>query len=171
MPAKKQITPPSNTFIAEDLQDDEETPTGATPPPAVKRTRVRKEGSTPAGRKHCPFCDALIWVKAKECDQCGKTIPPKDPSAKPATRTPRASTAVINQSEKPEISLLRVLKNRGFDVKVSVDALDPKSTPEIHVEKQIQPLMDYVPYYNTNGRFELSLDSLLSMLKLPLNKQ
>lgn len=97
---------------------------------------------------------------------------PKDgetPKATRQPRTPKEAVAVV-QSEKPEIALLKILKNRGFEVRVSVDALDPQASPEIHVEKKIEPIMEFVPFYNNNGRFEIGIDQLLTMLKLPLSK-
>lgn len=124
------------------------------------------------GRKYCPNCNFTMGARSTTCPNCNWQIVKGAKSNAPkGTRTRSTNTgSQIQQSEKPEIALLKILKNRGFDVKVTVDALDPKATPEIHLEKSLEKILEFVPYYNSNGRFEVGLDQLLAMLKLPLNK-
>jgi hypothetical protein len=182
MAAKKQTNKPTEPqpFIAEELQEDETATDTGSKPQSLNSDYIMFPVPTESagkGKKYCRNCNNLIGARSTVCPNCNYEIvkgeKPNRPAASTSPRQPRSTPQpqTITQSEKPEISLLRVLKNRGFDVKVSVDALDPKADPEIHVEKSIDKIMEYIPFYNSNGRFELSLDSLLSMLKLPLNKQ
>lgn len=158
---KKPIVPQPNVVI---IDPDTETTTNINEMSDITKGEIKK------GYKACPSCGEIIAARSMTCKHCNYVIPPKDPNAPKTatTRTPRAAT--VKQSEKPEISLLKVLKNRGFDVKMVMDALDPNSTPEISLEPKIKPIMELLPYYNSNGKFELGLDHVLTLLKIPLNK-
>lgn len=186
MPAKKQTkqakkSPSNPNVIIPPIEDDEpdhwektltEEPVTQNLKDNYQTFPVPTE-SAGKGRKYCPNCNFTMGARSTTCPNCNWQIVKGDKPNKPAsgtrTRTPNTSSQ-IQQTEKPEIALLRVLKGRGFDVKVTVDALDSKATPEIHLEKSLEKIMEFVPYYNSNGRFEVGLDQLLTMLKLPLNK-
>lgn len=132
---------------------------------------------TPAktGKVHkCPNCGAVIHHKAKKCSACEATFETSahvvEAGEKAATKRAGKKKDAPASSETPEIKLLKVLKERGFDVRGSRDIFDPKAEVKIETEKALAPLLEYVPNYNANGRFELGLDQMLGLLKLPLQK-
>lgn len=133
----------------------------------VKTPKYAEDQTQGKGRRECPKCHKFIAGVYPVC-VCGHTFVKgaKSPSAKKKTTKP----TTVAETEKAEVKLLKVLKGRGFDVKITIDALDDSVPPVVNVEKKLEPIMDYVSSYTTNGKFELSLDQLLTVLKLPLRK-
>lgn len=165
----KSIPPKPNVIIPP--IEDGETVTGNDQTPA-KQKRVRKEGSTPAGKKVCPFCQGLIWVRATECEHCHKTIPPKDPNAKPAKKKAEAPTAKID-----ETALLKVLVARGFKISRLRDELTGEIVKE-EFDPQIKNLElkystipanaedgVYVIQTSPQPQFAMNLDTLIRVGK------
>ncbi len=115
------------------------------------------------GYKRC-FCGVAVrGPQTKVCPKCGQAFPAK-------MDKPTKEVKPTGQTESPKIALLKVLKGRGFEVRGSQDIFDPKAEIKIETGKDIAPILEYVDAYQTNGKFELSLDALLTLLKLPLSK-
>jgi len=132
--------------------------------PAKKQATKTAKESTPIkkGHKLCKGCGAVIPARSTSHD-CGWKMEPKQPGE---SKTPK-----VKQVDSPDIALLKILRNRGFSVTGTKDIFDPKAELKIDTEKALQPILAFVDCYNSNGRFELSLDQMLSVLKLPLTKE
>jgi hypothetical protein len=165
--------PPSNVTII-DPETDEVTTTSDTTTKSMSFIPLNKKGepipqSKGTGRKQCPSCGCFIAPVAAVCPNPScKHIFVKGEKPVKGTRTPK--TPAIEQAENPKVSLLKVLKSRGFEVSGTRDIFDPTAEIQYSTEKAIAPILDFVPSFNRNGKFELSLDDMLTILKLPLSK-
>lgn len=183
--ATKKKTPPKTEepFIAEDLKDEStENPLDKI---AAEITKAKEEGAKRIRYSEEQKATILKWIEdydsthgrggaSQVATKLG--ISPislsswKNDGGEPKTRKPRTPKESTKTTEKPEIALLKVLMGRGFDVSASANILDPIAKIEINVEKPLDKILEFVPFYNSNGKFEIGLDQLLTLLKLPLRK-
>ena len=107
-------------------------------------------------------------ARSMECSHCGNVIPPKNVAAPKATRQPKENGV-------DTLAIYKVLKGRGYDVSVTVDALDPSAMPVVACEPKLQPLIDILKTSEILSttpkvRVVLGLDEMMALLKLPERK-
>lgn len=201
MATKSKQPPAQDNVVIPPIEDETDNP--ATPAPTTEETakakkprKPRDPNATPYGKKHCPHCNELIWVGARQCEYCKKDIPIKDKNST-GSRIKRVQNELadtkaqietikdkLERLRKMRLAFLSVLRGKNYNIKSIADELDPDATPQLTGPKEILELIRLVQYGtsqpNPKGlilvssenslKFEVDLDTLLAIAKIPPGK-
>lgn len=186
---------PSTQETIVDLSDEQDTPsiapestTDVQPTEQVQNLKESYEKhpepteSAGKGKKYCPNCYDKISARYDDCPNCGWHF---YKGAKGKKRVVDGRT-ITTEPRKPKeeapatknkLAVWQVIKSRGYNIKATVDVLEPNAKPVIECDKEVQALVDFILsdgvellQSSPKIKYAIGLDELFALLKVKPRK-